>query len=69
MPHDTTLSWMRPTSAQATLAKAADKLGIPETHILPPPVALPAVHTDFWGQIVIHYEAGAPVAVEQRELR
>ena len=63
-----TLVWMVPTDPQATLSRAADKLGISDTEIVEPPGVIPPVHNDFWGSVVILYEAGRIVSIEKREL-
>lgn len=64
---DLILGWMRPTGAQATLAKAADILSVEPFNIIDSPTITPPVHNDFWGTVVITYEAGR-VAVEKREI-
>ena len=62
-----TLGWMRPTGAAATLARAADKLD-PE-YVVEAPQITPPVPPDFWGAVVLTYEAGRVISIEKRELK
>jgi len=62
------LMWMRPTGAAATLTKAAERLGLTAPVIPNDDPIIPPISLDFWGAVVLTYEAGRLVSIEKREL-
>lgn len=62
------LLWMRPTDAAATLAKAAESLGLAMPVITNAEPIIPPIDLDFWGAVVLTYEAGVLVSIEKREM-
>lgn len=64
---DLTLGWMRPTAASYVLFRGAEKLN--PDYVEEPPQITEPVPQDFWGAVVITYEAGRVVAIEKRELQ
>jgi hypothetical protein len=65
---DLELLWMRPSGAAATLTKAAERLGLLSPNVPNDQPIIPPVGLDFWGAVVLTYEAGVLVAIEKREL-
>ena len=62
------LLWLRPSDARATLAKAAERLGLATPTYPNESSAIPLIDLDFYGTMVLTYEAGVLVSIEKREL-
>lgn len=62
------LLWMRPTGVATTLTKAAERLGLSTPNFPNDSPIIPPIDLDFWGAVVLTYEAGVLVSIEKREM-